>query len=41
MKCSFIVRNNGNGLKWKRWKQKESQLADYSLSEVFNDINDN
>ena len=46
MKCTVIVQNNGYFLKLKRWKQKESQLAIsyfwfFSLSQVFNEINDN
>ena len=46
MKCTFIVEDNEYCPKLKRWKQKESQFVIlyfslYSLSEVFNDINDN
>ena len=47
MKCTFIVhiylvQFNDYYLKLERWKQKESQLAiSFSLSEVFNDINNN
>ena len=46
MKCTFIVQSNGYYLKLKRSKERESQLAIfyfclYSLSGVFNDINDN
>ena len=46
MKCTFIAENNGYCLGLKRWKQKENHMAIfsfslYSLSQVFNDINDN
>ena len=46
MKCIFIVQNNTYYLKLETEKQKESQptifyFCLYSLSQVFNDINDN
>ena len=46
MKCTFNLQNDGYCLKWRRWKNRKKVswwffVCLYSLSQIFNAINDN